>query len=139
MVLPGCDERCTADQARTYARRASPRSDAYDDVAHTVTASFGASTWRPDSNSTAEISSTSADDACNGQETGTQLRGGVDPSHFGECRLARSQPAIPSAARCGKRRASVARAHPGDRAVPQQHGKITAYINGSRMSDFTSH
>jgi len=63
IILPGCDERCTGNQAERMRASLANEPMMIGDVAHMVTSSFGATSWRPDSNSTADELIHLADDA----------------------------------------------------------------------------
>jgi len=63
IILPGCDERCTGNQAERLRAALANEPMMIGDVAHLVTCSFGATTWRPDLNSTADELIHLADDA----------------------------------------------------------------------------
>ena len=63
IILPGCDERCTGNQAERMRAALANEPMMIGDVAHVVTCSFGATTWRPDANSTADELIHLADDA----------------------------------------------------------------------------
>ena len=49
IILPGCDERCTGNQAERMRAALANEPMMIGDVAHVVTCSFGATSWRPDS------------------------------------------------------------------------------------------
>jgi diguanylate cyclase (GGDEF)-like protein len=63
IILPGCDERCTANQAERMRAALANEPMMIGDVAHVVTSSFGATSWQPDSESTADELIHLADDA----------------------------------------------------------------------------
>src|SRR5579872_1785351 len=63
IILPGCDERCTASQAERMRAALANEPMMIGDVAHVITSSFGATSWRPDAESTADELIHLADDA----------------------------------------------------------------------------
>jgi diguanylate cyclase (GGDEF)-like protein len=63
MILPGCDERCTGNQAERMRAALANEPMLIGDVSHLVTCSFGATSWRPDATSTADELIHLADDA----------------------------------------------------------------------------
>jgi len=63
IILPGCDERCTGNQAERMRAALANEPMLIGDVAHVVTCSFGATSWRPDAESTADELIHLADDA----------------------------------------------------------------------------
>jgi diguanylate cyclase (GGDEF)-like protein len=63
IILPGCDERCTGNQAERMRAALANEPMMIGDVAHVVTCSFGATTWRPDGEATADELIHLADDA----------------------------------------------------------------------------
>jgi len=63
IILPGCDERCTGNQAERLRAALANEPMLIGDEAHLVTSSFGATTWLPDSSSTGEDLIHLADDA----------------------------------------------------------------------------
>ena len=63
VVLPGCDELCTSNQAERMRQAVIAEPMRFDDGAHRLTASFGASCFRPGMNLTAEALIRTADDA----------------------------------------------------------------------------
>jgi diguanylate cyclase (GGDEF)-like protein len=63
IILPGCDEKCTANQAERMRAALASEPMMIGDVSHVVTCSFGATSWRPDANSTADQLIQLADDA----------------------------------------------------------------------------
>jgi len=63
IILPGCDERCTGSQAERLRAALASEPMMIGDVAHMVTCSFGATSWRPDAESTPDELIHLADDA----------------------------------------------------------------------------
>jgi len=63
MILPGCDERCTGSQAERLRAALADEPMIIGDVTHVVTCSFGATSWRPDANATADDLIRLADEA----------------------------------------------------------------------------
>ena len=63
IILPGCDERCTRNQAERLRAALANEPMLIGDVTHVVTCSFGATTWLPDSTLTADDLIHLADDA----------------------------------------------------------------------------
>jgi two-component system cell cycle response regulator len=63
IILPGCDERCTGNQSERLRAALASEPMMIGDVSHVVTCSFGATTWRPEGNSTADELIHLADDA----------------------------------------------------------------------------
>ncbi|MBZ5673163.1 MAG: diguanylate cyclase [Acidobacteriia bacterium] len=63
IILPGCDERCTGNQAERMRAALANEPMMIGDVPHVVTCSFGATSWRPDGESTADELIHLADDA----------------------------------------------------------------------------
>ena len=63
IILPGCDDRCTGSQAERLRAALGSEPMRIGDVEHLVTSSFGATSWSPDSNVTAEELIQLADDA----------------------------------------------------------------------------
>ncbi|HSP70665.1 MAG TPA: diguanylate cyclase [Bryobacteraceae bacterium] len=49
IILPGCDERCAGNQSERLRAAIANEPMMIDDVSHMVTCSFGATSWRPDS------------------------------------------------------------------------------------------
>jgi diguanylate cyclase (GGDEF)-like protein len=49
MILPGCDERCAGSQAERLRQALANEPMMIGDQAHLVTCSFGATSWRPES------------------------------------------------------------------------------------------
>src|SRR5581483_11100872 len=54
IILPGCDERCTGSQAERLRMALANEPMRIGEVEHQVTCSFGATSWDPDSNVTAD-------------------------------------------------------------------------------------
>jgi diguanylate cyclase (GGDEF)-like protein len=54
IILPGCDERCTRNQAERMRASLANEPMMIGDAPHAVTCSFGATSWRPDAESTAD-------------------------------------------------------------------------------------
>jgi two-component system cell cycle response regulator len=63
VVLPGCDEACTSAQAERMRAALANEPMLINDVQHMVTCSFGATTWRPGSDTTGDTLIHIADDA----------------------------------------------------------------------------
>jgi len=63
IILPGCDERCTGNQAERLRAALANEPMMIGDEAHLVTCSFGATSWRPDANATADDLIRLADEA----------------------------------------------------------------------------
>ncbi len=63
VILPGCDEACTANQAERMRAALAAEPMQINDAQHMVTASFGATTWRPDSDVIGDTLIHIADDA----------------------------------------------------------------------------
>jgi len=63
IILPGCDEMCTGNQAERMRAALACEPMMIGEVAHVVTCSFGATSWRPDGESTADELIHLADDA----------------------------------------------------------------------------
>ena len=63
VILPGCDEFCTASQAERMRVAISQDAMLIDDLSHSLTASFGACCFKPGMNVTAEALIRTADDA----------------------------------------------------------------------------
>ncbi len=63
VILPGCDELCTASQAERMRMAVAQGPMLIDDLSHPLTASFGASCFKPGMNVTAEALIRTADDA----------------------------------------------------------------------------
>jgi two-component system cell cycle response regulator len=63
IILPGCDESCTANQAERLRAALAAEPMQINDAQHAVTASFGATTWRPDGGVTSDTLIHIADDA----------------------------------------------------------------------------
>ncbi len=62
-ILPGCDEACTAGQAERLRAVLAGEPMEINDAAHTVTCSFGATSWQPGMDVTSEALIRVADDA----------------------------------------------------------------------------
>jgi diguanylate cyclase (GGDEF)-like protein len=63
VILPGCDEACTINQAERMRAALACEPMQINDTQHMVTASFGGTTWLPDSEVTADALIHIADDA----------------------------------------------------------------------------
>ena len=63
IILPGCDERCAGNQGERLRVALANEPMMIGDVAHVVTCSFGATSWSPDSELSAEDLIRLADDA----------------------------------------------------------------------------
>lgn len=63
IILPGCDEQCTGSQAERLRTALAKEPMRIGDVEHLVTCSFGATSWQPGSNLTADDLIHLADDA----------------------------------------------------------------------------
>jgi diguanylate cyclase (GGDEF)-like protein len=63
VILPGCDELCTASQAERMRSALSSEPMVLNDKSHPVTCSFGATCWKPGTNVNAETLIRLADDA----------------------------------------------------------------------------
>lgn len=63
VILPGCDEACTSNQAERMRAALATEPMMINDEKHMVTASFGATTWKPDGGVTADTLIHIADDA----------------------------------------------------------------------------
>ena len=63
IILPGCDDRCTGSQAERLRTALANEPMRIGDAEHLVTSSFGATSWNPDSNVTADELIQLADDA----------------------------------------------------------------------------
>lgn len=61
IVLPGCDEASATTQGERLREALASDPFSFNDTPHMVTASFGASTWNPGSNATAEAVIATAD------------------------------------------------------------------------------
>jgi diguanylate cyclase (GGDEF)-like protein len=63
VILPGCDEQCTTNQADRMRTALASEPMLINEVRHSVTCSFGATTWLPHSDASAESLIRVADDA----------------------------------------------------------------------------
>jgi two-component system, cell cycle response regulator len=82
VILPGCDELCTASQAERMRMAVCQQPMIIDELNHPLTASFGASWFKPGMNVTAEALIRTADDALYEAK-----RQGRNRTHVSQCNV----------------------------------------------------